>query len=528
LREALRGRVTKQHRFLLCLHLDQVDVLDAAVAKIDREVEASIAPFRTAVEQVSTVPGVKSLAAQTILSEIGIDMSRFPSSGHLISWACICPRNDESAGKRRSTRIRKGSPWLKTTLVQCAWAASGIPSASSVPTIEDMLSVWRAGRSIRDSSANKYLQWIRRFRVYCAEQNLHEAAELTLDGVYRFTTWYSRRRQRKLRELAGARSAVYALSRVYKVMGLGVPAWRVEKRPPPATTLLRAFADHLMRHRGNPEQTVKGKLDHIAKFLEYLALHGKSWRTMSLATIDAFLIETSQCYARATVAGIAASIRSFCRFLLTTGRISVELAESIVAPVQRKHERPRRALPWEDVQRLLRSVDTSTAQGLRDYAILLMMSIYGFGAGEVIRLQLQDIDWDAATVRVVRPKTGVAFTLPLLPAVAKALARYLRNGRPPNTTTRHVFVQIKIPFGPLSCSSAVRHVVVGHAKIAGIKAGYLGSHVLRHSNAARQVDLGTRPRVLSDILGHRDPESVSAYVRIATQSLRNVSLPVPT
>ena len=126
LRETLRGRVTKQHRFLLRLHLDQVDALDAAVAKLDREVEASIAPFRTAVEQVSTVPGIKSLAAQTILSEIGIDMSRFPSSGHLISWACICPRNDESAGKRRSTRIRKGSPWLKTTLVQCAWAATRV------------------------------------------------------------------------------------------------------------------------------------------------------------------------------------------------------------------------------------------------------------------------------------------------------------------------------------------------------------------------------------------------------------------
>ena len=124
LREALRGRVTKSHRFLLRLHLGQIDAIDAAIAEIDREVEASIAPFRTAVEQVSTVPGVKSLAAQTILSEIGLDMSRFPSSGHLISWACICPRSDESAGKRRSTRIRKGSPWLKTTLVQCAWAAT--------------------------------------------------------------------------------------------------------------------------------------------------------------------------------------------------------------------------------------------------------------------------------------------------------------------------------------------------------------------------------------------------------------------
>src|SRR5262249_60478590 len=96
---------------------------DAAISRIDREVEAPIAPFRTPVEQVSSVPGVKTLAAMQILSEIGIDMSRFPSDANLVSWACICPRSDESAGKRRSTRIRKGSPWLKTTLVQCAWAA---------------------------------------------------------------------------------------------------------------------------------------------------------------------------------------------------------------------------------------------------------------------------------------------------------------------------------------------------------------------------------------------------------------------
>ena len=77
-----------------------------------------------AVEQVSSVPGVKVLAARQILCEIGTDMSRFASDANLVSWACICPRSDESAGKRRSTRIRKGSPWLKTTLVQCAWAAS--------------------------------------------------------------------------------------------------------------------------------------------------------------------------------------------------------------------------------------------------------------------------------------------------------------------------------------------------------------------------------------------------------------------
>ena len=87
LREALRGRVTKRHRFLLRLHLGQIDALDAAIAELDREVEASIAPFRTAIEQVSSIPGVKHLSARAILSEIGIDMSRFATDAHLISWA---------------------------------------------------------------------------------------------------------------------------------------------------------------------------------------------------------------------------------------------------------------------------------------------------------------------------------------------------------------------------------------------------------------------------------------------------------
>jgi len=123
LREALRGRVREHHRFLLRLHLGQVDALDAAIATIDRKVEASLAPFCEAVELISTIPGVKALSAQGIVSEIGTDMSRFPTAGHLVSWAGLCPRNDESAGKRRSTRLRKGAPWLKTVLVQCAWAA---------------------------------------------------------------------------------------------------------------------------------------------------------------------------------------------------------------------------------------------------------------------------------------------------------------------------------------------------------------------------------------------------------------------
>jgi len=124
LREALRGRVTSHHRFLLALHLKQIDALDEAVAGIDREVDAHVEPFRAAITQLKTIPGVGDLGACVILAEIGHDMSRFPTQGHLISWAGLCPKNDESAGKRRSNRMRKGAPWLKTTLIQCAWAAA--------------------------------------------------------------------------------------------------------------------------------------------------------------------------------------------------------------------------------------------------------------------------------------------------------------------------------------------------------------------------------------------------------------------
>jgi transposase len=124
LRAALQGRVTERHRFLLRLHLRQIDGLEAAIAEIDAEVDRELAPFRQAVQQLRTIPGVSDLTAQVIVSEIGLDMARFPTAGHLISWAGLCPRNDESAGKRRSNRLRKGAPWLKTTLVQCAWAAS--------------------------------------------------------------------------------------------------------------------------------------------------------------------------------------------------------------------------------------------------------------------------------------------------------------------------------------------------------------------------------------------------------------------
>jgi transposase len=120
--EALRGRVTAHHRAMLQLHLGLVDALQAALAEIDGRVGKALEPIRASARLLTTMPGVSDLVANVIVAEIGIDMTRFPTSGHLISWAGLCPRNDESAGKRRSTRVRKSANWLKTTLVTAAWA----------------------------------------------------------------------------------------------------------------------------------------------------------------------------------------------------------------------------------------------------------------------------------------------------------------------------------------------------------------------------------------------------------------------
>ena len=122
--EALRGRVTKHHRFILKLHLDTLDMLEHQLQAIDERLGGALEPFRSAVAQLTTIPGVGELTAKVLVAEVGIDMTRFPTAGHLVSWAGLCPRSDESAGKRRSTRTRKASQWLKSSLTQAAWGAA--------------------------------------------------------------------------------------------------------------------------------------------------------------------------------------------------------------------------------------------------------------------------------------------------------------------------------------------------------------------------------------------------------------------
>lgn len=122
--DALTGRVTAHHRFMLKLHVDQIEAIEAGLATLEQRLTEALRPFRAAVDLLKTIPGISDTVAAVILAEVGDNIGPFPTAGHLVSWAGFAPRLDESAGKRRSTRTRPSAPWLKTTLVQAAWGAA--------------------------------------------------------------------------------------------------------------------------------------------------------------------------------------------------------------------------------------------------------------------------------------------------------------------------------------------------------------------------------------------------------------------
>ena len=395
----------------------------------------------------------------------------------------------------------------------------------------DVRRIWEQNRCVEPGTISLYRYWICRYVDYCRTHGLDEEQELTRVGAGRFASWWrsqgSPRRGGFTTSLNSSRSALRAWSFALGILGVKVPPWESPPTPQPLSATMAAFVAYLNDVRGNPPQTVHKKLTNKTMFVEHCRKRRRVVQRARLKDIDDFIVTCRQRYARTTVADICSTVRGFQRFLCATGRSSRDMSGSVISPIVRVYERPHRALPWKDVQRILHAVDRTRPVGRRDYAILLMMSVYGLGAGEVIGLSLDDINWRAQTLRVFRPKTRVEFLLLLLPAVSRALVSYLRGGRPEHSFTRHLFVTMCTPFKPLACSVNVRHILHTAAERAGVTAPFLGTHVLRHTHACRQLELGAAPKIIGDILGHRDPDSTSAYLRVATDRLRAMALPVP-
>jgi site-specific recombinase XerD len=389
------------------------------------------------------------------------------------------------------------------------------------------MEIWRAsGRS--ESTIAVYVLWVRKYRAHCRARRLDEVERLTRADVVRYARSYrGARRGRHVKKTTriGASNALHAWSCALKLFGKQVPVWCPAPVPRRLSPLLTMYAQYRQAHRGVAPATLARDMDVTSGFVRSLREHGRTLAATRAIDVDRFIDTLSARRSRRTVAGLCSSLRCFFRFLQVSGRVRRDLASYVVAPRYRTDEHPPRALPWFSVRRILRVIPRDSARGPRDFAMLLLMATYGLGASEVVGLCLDDIDWRANVLRARRPKTEVPLELPLLPAVAQAIADYIRRGRPPHIETRALFVGFGLPHNRVS-TSAIRAKVRKYARAAGIKDA-VGAHVFRHSHATEQIDAGANPKVVSDILGHRRPSSTSVYVRVALQRLRTVALPVP-
>ncbi len=166
-------------------------------------------------------------------------------------------------------------------------------------------------------------------------------------------------------------------------------------------------------------------------------------------------------------------------------------------------------------------------KGLRDYAIVLLLSTYGLRAGEITRLRLDDIDWRADRFWVHHTKTGARSVLPMLPAVGEALLAYLRRGRP-KTDVREIFIRARAPYRGFDSGSSLYTPIRRRLEAAGVQpAGKRGPHTFRHARAVSLLRAGVPLKVIGDMLGHRSAASTTPYLKLATEDLRDVALEIP-
>jgi integrase/recombinase XerD len=290
---------------------------------------------------------------------------------------------------------------------------------------------------------------------------------------------------------------------------------------------IRLFSVYLREVRGLAPQTLLGHERRLRPFLRFLKFDERpsAIRRLSLEQIEAFLRQSARTNNRFSLQHIVASLRAFLRRQYAQGRLREPLHQRIDTSRTYRLEQLPRALPWEQVDALLRSIDQSTPGGLRDFTLLFLAARYGLRSGELVRLTLDDIDWRAGVLKVPQTKTKQTLVLPLSDEAGHILARYLKTGRP-LSPRRELFLRRRAPTGALA-ATAVHDILTHRIALSGLKLPPLGCHVLRHSLAVHLLHQGVGLPTIGAALGHRDPESTAVYLRLATDDLREVGLPVP-
>jgi integrase/recombinase XerD len=289
--------------------------------------------------------------------------------------------------------------------------------------------------------------------------------------------------------------------------------------------ILQAYHRNLREVVGLSAKTCRDRFRDVGQFLEAARIR----RVADLAELRpghlvSYLNARSADYEPASLRNIASSVRDFLRFAQQQGwtRQSLDLAVPKIA-CGTQNDLPA-YLTRQQLKLLLASWDSDTAEGRRDLAIALCLARLAMRAGEVAALVLEDINWRQATLQISQSKNGNQAQLPLLSEVGRAIAGYLRSGRPA-CDHRHVFLFHR-PARPMN-AQAVSQVIRDGVRRCGIAVPRPGSHLLRHTLASHLVQNGASLKEVADLLRHRDLNSTSVYAHVDLPNLRQLALPWP-
>jgi integrase/recombinase XerD len=289
--------------------------------------------------------------------------------------------------------------------------------------------------------------------------------------------------------------------------------------------ILHAYAQHLVRVRGLSPATCRHRLRDVRRFLPAARVRQTGdLAQLGPARLVSYLADQSAHYQSDSLRNIASSVRDFLRFARRQGWTSGAQELGVPKIASRGPNDLPVYLSVQQLKSLLAGWDPSNPEGARDLAIGLCLAKLGLRASEVAALGLEDINWRQATVRLGRSKSGRSAQLPLLAEVGKAIAHYLRVGRP-RCAHRQVFL-FHQPARPMS-AQAVSAIIRCGLRRCGIHFRRAGAHLLRHTLASHLVQNGASLKEVADVLRHRELNSASVYAHVDLANLRSVAQPWP-
>lgn len=362
------------------------------------------------------------------------------------------------------------------------------------------------------------------FGRWCEERGIDVEA-LTDEDIERFQRSQARRRSRRPETRRQERQALTLLLLFLRERGLCAAA---ASGTTAVDRVANGFAQHLQRNQGLAVATVDTYTRLTRQFLVWrfgqaeVCLHD-----LRPSDSIAFIRQESKRMAPPAVKGVANALRSFLRFCEFRGEVSAGLAAGVPSVAAWTTTPPiPKAIAADHAQCAIDSCNQLTAVGLRDRSILLLLARIGLRACEIIRLTLDDIDWDQAQLRI-HGKGGQQGLLPLPSDVGTAIAAYLQHGRP-ICGDRHLFLRSMAPIrGLLDGSDAVGSIVRYALERAKVDAPHHGSHQFRHALAAHMLRQGASLPEIGQVLRHRSPQTTSIYAKVDLDALRTVVMAWP-